>query len=79
MRTTLNKIGQAMGCEDAKAGAEKLKSIFDNLGFEVPNATAEQLEILKNSVNPIRLKNHPIALDVDTIDALYHNILNGEA
>ena len=79
LRTTLNEIGQAMGCEDAKAGAEKLKSIFDNLGLEVPNATAEQLEILKNSVNPVRLKNHPIALDVDTIDALYHNILNGEA
>ena len=79
LRTTLNEIGQAMGCEDAKAGAEKLKSIFDNLGLEVPNATAEQLEILKNSVNPVRLKNHPIALDVDTIDTLYHNILNGEA
>ena len=54
-----------MGCVDAKAGAEKLKSIFDDLGLEVPTAKAEQFEILKNSVNPVRLKNHPIALDVD--------------
>lgn len=79
LRTTLDEIGQAMGCEDAKAGAEKLRRIFDELGLEVPTAAAEQFEILKKSVNPVRLKNHPITLDVDTIDALYHNILNGEA
>lgn len=79
LRATLDEIGRAMDCEDAKAGAEKLKSIFDELGLEVPIATAEQFETLKNSVNPVRLKNHPITLDVDTIDALYHNILNGEA
>ena len=79
LKVTLDEIGQVMGCEDAKAGVEKLKNIFDSLGLEVPTATAEQFEILKNSVNPVRLKNHPIALDVDTIDALYHIILNGEA
>ncbi len=76
---TLDEIGWAMGCKDATEGAEKLRGIFDGLKLEVPTATAEQFEILKNSVNPVRLKNHPIALDVDTIDALYHNILNGEA
>ena len=60
---------------DAREGAEKLRAIFDSLELEVPTATAEQFEILKNSVNPVRLKNHPIALDVDTIDSLYHDIL----
>jgi alcohol dehydrogenase class IV len=79
LKATLNEIGRAMGCKDATEGAEKLRSIFDSLELEVPTATAEQFEILKNSVNPVRLKNHPIALDVDTIDILYHNILNGEA
>lgn len=79
LKTTLDEIGQAMGCVNAKAGAMKIKSIFDSLGLEVPTATVEQFETLKNSVNPVRLKNHPIALDVDTIDALYHKILNGEA
>ena len=79
LKATLDEIGRAMGCKDATEGAEKLRSIFDSLELEVPTATAEQFEILKNSVNPVRLKNHPIALDVDTIDALYHNILNGEA
>ena len=79
LKATLDEIGRAMGCDDAREGAEKLRAIFDGLELEVPTATAEQFEILKNSVNPVRLKNHPIALDVDTIDALYHNILNGEA
>ena len=78
LKAALDEIGHAMGCADAREGAEKLRSIFDSLGLEVPTSTAEQFEILKNSVNPVRLKNHPIALDMDTIDTLYHNILNGE-
>jgi alcohol dehydrogenase class IV len=79
LKATLDEIGRAMGCKDATEGAEKLRTIFDSLELEVPTATAEQFGILKNSVNPVRLKNHPIALDVDTIDSLYHIILNGEA
>ena len=79
LKATLDEIGKAMGCENAIDGAEKLRSIFASLDLEVPMATEEQFEILKSSVNPVRLKNHPIALDVDTIDTLYHNILNGEA
>ena len=78
LKDTLNQIGAAMRCRDAHSGAEKLTSIFDWLAFEIPKATAGQYEILKNSVNPVRLKNHPIALDVATIDTLYHKILNGE-
>ena len=75
MRNTLNEIGLAMGCEDAQSGAERLISIFGNLEFEVPAAIAEQFEELKTSVNPVRLRNHPVRLDAETIDALYHNIL----
>lgn len=76
LKVTLDEIGKAMGCENARAGAAKLVEIFEKLELEVPTATAEQFELLKSSVNPVRLKNHPIALDVDTIDALYHKILN---
>ena len=65
----------SMGCEDGTAGAEKLVKIFDKLELEVPTATAEQYEELKTSVNPVRLKNHPVTMDVETIDRLYHHIL----
>ena len=78
LRRTLDEIGQAMGCKDAKAGADKLVDIFEKLELEVPVATVAQFEELKTSVNPVRLKNHPVALDVETIDFLYHKILNGE-
>ena len=75
LRKTLNEIGTAMGCEDAAAGAVKLTEIFSKLELEVPSATDEQYGELKTGVNPVRLKNHPVALDTDTIDSLYHMIL----
>ena len=72
---TLNEIGRALGCKDSKSGAEKLNDIFYSLDLSIPSATAEQYEELKKSVNPVRLKNHPVALDENTIDILYHEIL----
>ena len=76
LKKTLDKIGQALGCEDGRSGAEKLVEIFDKLELEIPFATELQFEELKKSVNPVRLKNHPIALEEETIDLLYHKILN---
>ena len=76
LKNVLNEIGQTLGCADAKSGADKLNDIFDKLELEIPTATDKQFDELKTSVNPVRLKNHPIALDVDTIESLYHEILN---
>ncbi len=75
LKNTLDEIGVAMGCENAQTGAEKLRRTFEKLEFEIPKATAEQYEELKTSVNPVRLKNHPISLDEETIDYLYHEVL----
>ena len=78
------EIAEAMGCVDRNgrgdvdAAAAKLNAIFDSLELPVPAATEEQFAILKSSVNPVRLKNHPIALDAETIDMLYHKILRSE-
>lgn len=72
---TLNEIGQALNCNDAEEGAEKLEELFKELGFEIPQTTEEQYEELKTSVNPVRLKNHPISLDEEMINKLYHEIL----
>ena len=70
-----NEIGLAMGCQDAESGAKHLGDIFDQLGLDIPAASDKQFEELKISVNPVRLKNHPIMLDPDTIMSLYHEIL----
>ena len=58
-----------------KTKKESEAMIFEKLELDVPAATESQYEELKTSVNPVRLKNHPIALDVETIDKLYHEVL----
>ena len=75
LKEVLQSIAEAMGCETPQAAAEKLGSIFESLELTVPSATEEQFEELRSGVNPVRLKNHPIALDPDTIEMLYHQIL----
>ena len=75
LKNTLDEIGIAMGGGDAQSGAEKLKKIFESLELDIPKATEEQYEELKNSVNPVRLKNHPVQLGINDIDKLYHFII----
>ncbi len=72
---TLDGIGQAMGCRNAREGAGKLQEIFWSLGLKVPEASGEQFRELAESVNPVRLRNHPIVLDDAAISELYHEIL----
>ena len=75
LKDTLLEIALAMGCHTVEEAVIKLEDIFAELKLEVPVATPEQFEILKSSVNSVRLKNHPVELAVDTIDKLYHQIL----
>ena len=71
-----SEIAEAMGCRSAEGAAEKLEELYGNLGLSIPEAKMEDYEMLRKSVNPVRLKNHPIPLDEETIDWLYHQILN---
>ena len=55
---------------------EKFRNMVDELELPVPeNVTDKDYEVLKNSVNPVRLKNNPVALSVEDIDIIYHDIL----
>ena len=75
LKDIFRQIAKAMGCSTPEEAADKLNTIFMKLGFEIPSATEEQFAILKSSVNPVRLKNHPVKLDMETIDSLYRKIL----
>ena len=75
LKQTLDAIGIAMGCKDGEDGARLFSDLFDKLALEVPQATDEEYDILSSSVNPERLKNHPLLLD--NISGLYHEILGG--
>lgn len=69
------QIAKAMGCTTPKDAVEKLQSLFSQLNLEVPAATPQHIEELTKSVNPVRLKNHPIRLNETTIRQLYQTIL----
>lgn len=73
---SLSEIAKSLACVDPKVASGKLELIFNKLKLDIPSPTDEQYEILKVSVNPERLKNHPIAFNTNTIDYLYHKIMN---
>ena len=73
----LAEISKAVGCDSIEAAFDKLASLSHKLELYPPeNVSEEDIEILKNSVNPVRLKNHPVSLTVETIEKLYREILN---
>lgn len=77
LRGVFDALAEAMDCGDSAQAAEKFNAIFEELALSVPQLRdAEELELLSASVNPVRLKNHPIALDREVIRDLYRSILN---
>ncbi len=73
-----DQIADAMQCDTPKDAEKKIGDLFAKLDLSVPTADEHQFEVLKKSVNPTRLKNHPIDLTEETIDMLYRKILNGD-
>ena len=80
LKGTFAEIADAMGCSSVEEAISKFGNMVDELGLEVPeNVTDKDYEVLKNSVNPVRLKNNPVALSVEDIDFIYHSVLGGQA
>lgn len=76
LRSIFNEIADAMGCDTPEEAAEKFDALVTELELPAPKlGSAHELDILKTSVNPERLKNHPVGLDIDTIEDLYKEIL----
>ena len=79
LKTVLADIAKAMGCDTPEQAAVKFDALVTELDLPVPALRSEEeLGILKTSVNPDRLKNHPVRLTADTIEALYRKILKQE-
>lgn len=76
LKDTFDEIAEAMGCSCVEEAIEKFRNMVDELELSIPeNVIEEDYEVLKNSVNPVRLKNNPVALSIEDIDAIYHDIL----
>ena len=69
------EIADAMGCDSAESMCERFDSIYQSLALPKANYTEEDINALSHSVNSVRLKNHPILLDLNTIELLYRQIL----
>ena len=78
LETVYAGIAEALGCPKAQL-AERFAEIVDSLELQVPQMhSPEDIDVLKTSVNPVRLKNHPVALTVEAIESLYQQILKQE-
>lgn len=68
-------IAEVMGCSSVEDSIEKFLGILKELELPAPKMKdAGELEILKKSVNPVRLKNNPVQLDEETLGNLYRQI-----
>ena len=75
LKKTLSEIGSFLGAESDEEKHHVLGDIFSRLEMEVPSAGEEEFEILRTSVNLERLKNNPVSMTTDDIDALYRKML----
>lgn len=75
LASVFQELAGALGCAEPQKAIEKLRGLLAELSLSVPPLGAERnLEVLSKSVNPVRLKNNPVALDSEALKEIYRNI-----
>lgn len=72
-----DEMANAMGCGAPQEAAEAFFDLVERLDLQPPILREEEYGILVKSVNPIRLKNHPVYLDEGTLEQIYRKIGRG--
>lgn len=77
LKFILDWLGQLLHCDTAYKGLMMFRATIFSLDLPQPHSKdlEAELETLTRSVNPVRLKNNPVALDEETIRNLYKKIL----
>ena len=72
-----NLISDALGTEGPAESIRLFREMMEEMDMQNPVAThrMQELELLADSVNPVRLKNNPVKLDSDTLLNLYKTIV----
>lgn len=73
-----SEIADAMDCATAIDAAKKFQDMFNDMRLRKPMWEEKDIEVLSESVNPVRLKNNPVHLTADIIEGLYRQILREE-
>lgn len=70
-------ISRSLGVQTPKEAIQLFRQMMKDmeLAHPVANEREQELVTLSSSVNPIRLKNNPVGLDVETIKGLYEGIV----
>ena len=70
-------IASEMGCDTVNGAVNRFTMMLDELGLmrTVKAKNADDLMVLSNSVNPIRLKNNPVGLSNEAINTIYSKII----
>ena len=71
------EIAHTMGCDSPQQAIGVFREMMKEMGLSNPEAKnkSEEIEILSNSVNPVRLKNNPIGIDNKQASLLYQLIV----
>ena len=72
-----DEIAHAMGQSSAQNAILCFQSLMNNLDMKKPTSSNKNQSVsyLSNSVNPIRLRNNPVSLDMVSIRHIYQIIL----
>ena len=77
MQAFSKKLQTRWGYSDTNTSVRAFQDILKALELEAPDSKdRNDYEVLKSSVNPVRLKNNPIELSEDDLDRLYHQIFS---
>lgn len=77
LEQTFKDISSAMGCCTPMEARALFENITNEIGIlnPVSQNRINDIKVLTYSVNPIRLRNNPVELDVESIKKLYEKIL----
>ena len=77
LKEMFQELAKIMGCKKTEEAIRRYQELLKKLALPNPVLKEEEdLQILKTSVNPVRLKNNPVRLSEETLEGLYREILN---
>lgn len=70
-----DKLNEIFFVDNHKQAVYRFFRILKYLNVEFPKLhSSEEMSVLVNSVNPVRLKNNPVELDTEAIGEIYKNV-----
>ena len=78
LASIFEEISKTMGCDSPKDAIFRFREMMNDMEMlnPVSDNRNDEIVLLTHSVNPVRLKNNPVELDVFTIEGLYKLIVN---